>query len=236
MRRYGLGFFLGMVALAAHGRVLDFHSDIRLAPSGEVTVTERITAQTEQGAYTLVRDLPPGAKVVDVVRNGHPVTHVIEGDRLRVGGPVPAGRYFYQLTYRAPRAVRFMGGLDELRWTVKGSGLAVERLTAEVTLPARVPPRDIRTESTLREHQSFVRDGRAAFRTLRPLDAHEPMVITVRFPKDVVAAPSFGQQARWLAADYAGLLAVAIGLGLTAWTLVHIRKLSARTSARTPRY
>jgi hypothetical protein len=71
-----------MVALAAHGRVLDFHSDIRLAPSGEVTVTERITAQTEQGAYTLVRDLPPGAKVVDVVRNGHPVTHVIEGDRL----------------------------------------------------------------------------------------------------------------------------------------------------------
>ncbi|HVJ12289.1 MAG TPA: DUF2207 domain-containing protein [Burkholderiales bacterium] len=223
-----LVFLLALAPAPAICRVLDFHSDIRLAPSGEVTVTERITAQTEQGAYTLVRDLPHGAKVLDVVRNGHPVTHVIEGDRLRVGGPVPAGRYFYQLTYRAPRAVRFMGGLDELRWTVKGSGLAVERLTAEVTLPARVPPRDIRAESTLREHQSFVRDGRAAFRALRPLESHEPMVITVRFPKDVVAAPSFGQQARWLAADYAGLLAVAIGLGLTAWTLLHIRNLSAK--------
>jgi hypothetical protein len=127
-----------------------------------------------------------------------------------------------------PRAVRFMGALDELHWTVKGSGLAVERLTAEVTLPARVPPRDIRAESTLREHQSFVRDGRAAFRSLRPLEAQELMVISVRFPKDVVAAPSFGQRARWLAADYAGLLAVVAGLGLTAWTLLHIRKVSAR--------
>ena len=221
-----LVFLIALLPAPAICRVLDFHSDIRLAASGEVTVTERITAQTEQGAYTLVRDLPPGAKVVDVIRNGHPVTHVIEGDRLRVGGPVPAGRYFYQLTYRAPRAVRFMGGLDELRWTVKGSGLAVERLTAEVTLPARVPPRDIRADSTLREHQSFVRDGRAAFRTLRPLEAHEPMVISVRFPKDVVAAPSFSQRARWLAADYAGLLAVAVGLALTAWTLLRIRKLA----------
>ena len=221
-----LVFLIALLPAPAICRVLYFHSDIRLAASGEVTVTERITAQTEQGAYTLVRDLPPGAKVVDVIRNGHPVTHVIEGDRLRVGGPVPAGRYFYQLTYRAPRAVRFMGGLDELRWTVKGSGLAVERLTAEVTLPARVPPRDIRADSTLREHQSFVRDGRAAFRTLRPLEAHEPMVISVRFPKDVVAAPSFGQRARWLAADYAGLLAVAVGLALTAWTLLRIRKLA----------
>ena len=221
-----LVFLIALLPAPAICRVLDFHSDIRLAASGEVTVTERITAQTEQGAYTLVRDLPPGAKVVDVIRNGHPVTHVIEGDRLRVGGPVPAGRYFYQLTYRAPRAVRFMGGLDELRWTVKGSGLAVERLTAEITLPARVPPRDIRADSPLREHQSFVRDGRAAFRALRPLDAQEPMVISVRFPKDVVVAPSLGQRVRWLAADYAGLLVVAIGLGLTAWTLLHIRKLS----------
>jgi hypothetical protein len=210
------------------GRVLDFHSDIRLAASGEATVTERITAQTGQGAYTLVRDLPPGAKVIDVIRNGHPVTHVMEGDRLRIGGPVPAGRYFYQLTYRAPRAVRFMGGLDELRWTVKGSGLAVERLTAEVMLPARVPPRDIRADSTLREHQSFVRDGRAAFRTLRPLEAHEPMVISVRFPKDVVVAPSFGQRARWLAADYAGFLIVGVGLALTGWVLLHLKRLSNR--------
>jgi len=208
------------------GRVLDFHSDIRLAANGEVTVTERITAQTEQGAYTLVRDLPEGAKVVDVIRNGHPVTHVIEGGRLRVGGPVPAGRYFYQLTYRSPRAVRFMGGLDELRWTVKGSGLAVERLTAEVTLPARVPPRDIRADSSVREHQSFVRDGRAAFRILRPLSAQEGMVISVRFPKDVVTAPTFGQRTRWLAADNSGLLLVLAGLGLTTWVLLHLRKLS----------
>jgi hypothetical protein len=223
-----LVFLIALLPAPAISRVLDFHSDIRVAASAEVTVTERITAQTEQGAYTLVRDLPQDAKVVDVVRNGHPVTHVIEGGRLRVGGPVPAGRYFYQVTYRVPRAVRFMGALDELHWTVKGSGLAVERLTAEVTLPARVPPRDIRAESTLREHQSFVRDGRAAFRSLRPLEAQELMVISVRFPKDVVAAPSFGQRARWLAADYAGLLAVVAGLGLTAWTLLHIRKVSAR--------
>jgi len=209
-------------------RVLDFHSDIRVAASGEVTVTERITAHSQEGAYALVRDLPAEVQIIDVIRNGHPAPYAVEGGRLRVGGPVPPGRQLYQLTYRAPRQVRFMGGLDELRWTVKGSGLAVERLTAEVTLPSRVPPRDIRAAAEPREHQSFVRDGRAAFRTMRPLTAQERMTIVVRFPKDVVAAPSPGQHARWFFADYAGLLLVAAGLGVTAWTLLRFRKLSAR--------
>jgi cell division protein FtsX len=48
----------------------------------------------------------------------------------------------------------------------------------------------------------------------------------VRFPKDVVAAPSFGQRTRWLATDYAGLLFVLGGLVATAWVLLHLRQLS----------
>jgi hypothetical protein len=221
---------LGVVlATTAFSRVLDLHSDIRVAKNGELTVTERITVETQEGAFALVRDLPGNARIVEVIRDGHPASYVVEGRHLRISGAVPQGRHLYQISYRASRHVHFLGGLDELRWTVKGSGFPVERLTAEVTLPARVPPRDIRTEASVPDHQSFVRDGRAAFRITRPLASQESMTIVVRFPKDVVEAPGIGQRARWLLADYGGLLFVLAGLGATAAVLRRFKTLSAKT-------
>lgn len=125
------------------------------------------------------------------------------------------------LRYRLPRE-RFDwfldGGFDELRWKLA----AAERITAEVTLPARVPPRDIRARAVGGDYQSFVREGRAAFRT------KEPMTIVVRFPKDVVAAPGLGERAHWWLADYKGLLGVLLLLMLTAGVLLRFRTLSAR--------
>jgi hypothetical protein len=50
----------------------------------------------------------------------------------------------------------------------------------------------------------------------------------VRFPKDVVNAPSAGERARWFLADYLGLLLVAALLSLAAAVLVHLKSLSAR--------
>jgi len=213
---------IALLPAQVFARVLDLHSDIRVAKNGEVTVTERITVETQEGAFALVRDLPGSARVVDVIRDGHPASYVLEGRHLRIAGAVAQGRHLYQVTYRSSRHVQFLGGLDELRWTVKGSGFPVERLTAEVTLPSRVPPRDIKAEASVPDHQSFVRDGRAAFRVTRPLASQESMTIVVRFPKDVVDAPGLGQRARWLFADYGGLLFVLAGLGATAAVLRQI--------------
>jgi hypothetical protein len=212
--------FLALISLQASGKALDFHSELRLAKGGELTVTERITLEVQEGAPGLVRELPASARVVDVIRNGHPEPYVLDDGRLRIGrAPLPAGRHLYQISYRVLRQVQFLERHDELHWSLKGA----ERITAEVILPAAVPARDVKAEASGKDSQTFVRNGRAAFR------AGDAMTIVVRFPKDVVTAPSIGQRARWFFADYLGLLLVVAGLSLTAAALLHLKNLSART-------
>ena len=208
-------------ALPAHARVLDLHSEIRVAKSGELTVVERITLEARDKTPRLERALPRDARVADVVRNGHPEMYVLDGERLRLGpAAVPQGRHLYQITYRAVRRVAFLGDHDALHWNLRGG----ERMTAEVILPSSVPARQIRVEASGGEYQSLVRDGRAAFR------AQDAVALVVRFPKGVVEEPGFVQRAGWFFSDYFGAVLVALALGLTAWTLVQIRKLSARNS------
>ena len=211
-----------LAAFPAPARILDFHTDIRVAKSGELSVTERITVEVEPGqAFSgLVRELNGPVSPIDVIRNGHPEPHTLEETRLRVGAaPLTPGRHLYQISYRTTRHIRFQDGYDELRWKLAPA----ERITAEVILPATVPARDIRTGALGGEHESFVRDGRAAFR------ARQPVTLVMRFPNDVVASPGIGQRVRWFLSDYGGILLVVLGLGLTAWVLYRFKSLSART-------
>jgi hypothetical protein len=203
-----------LCALPAHGRVLDVHSEIRVAKSGELTVTERITLEARAKTGALQRELPQAAAVVEVVRNGHPESYVLDGVHLRVGAaPLPEGRHLLQITYRCARRIAFLADHDALHWNLKGG----ERITAEVILPSSVPARQIRIEASGGSYQGFVRDGRAAFRS------QEDLSIVVRFPKGVVAEPAVDQRARWFFSDYFGAVLVLAVLGLTAWVLVVIR-------------
>jgi hypothetical protein len=205
-------------ALAAEARVVDLHTEIRVAKSGELTVVERITVQTRGKTAGPHRDLPPGARVVEVIRNGHPEPYLLEGERLRAGpGVLPDGRHLYQLTYRCARRIAFLADHDALHWNLKGG----ERITAEVVLPAAVPAREIKVEASGGgQYQSFVRAGRVAFRS------QGDMTIAVRFPKGVVTEPALGERARWLFSDYFGALLVVVLLGLTAGVLYLIRRRS----------
>src|SRR6185503_9495528 len=102
-------------APSAHARVLDLHTEIRVAKSGELTVIERITVEAAKDTTPLERELPREARVVDLVRDGHAQAFVLDGTRLRAGGPPPReGRHLYQLTYRAVRRVAFLGDHDAL--------------------------------------------------------------------------------------------------------------------------
>ena len=184
-------------AAAAADPPPELYSEIRVAKNGELTVTERITLESRAERPALVRELPKGAQIVDVVRNGHPEPWVVNADRLRVGGALPAGRHFFQITYRHARGLVYLGDHDALHWSLKAGG----RVTGEVILPGAVPAAQIRVEATGGPHQSFVRDGRAAFRSRGDL------AIVVRFPKAVVDSPGVAQQARWALLDYWPLLA-----------------------------
>ena len=215
---------LAMLPAQGLTRVVDFHSDIRIARNGELTVTERITLEVDdrQPHSVLRRELRAPVAVADVIRNGHPEPWLLEPDgdgaRLRIGKPGAAlahGRHTYQIAYRSQRQVRFVDGHDELHWRLGPA----ERITAEIVLPSSVPAREIRTDAG-KDAQSFVRDGRAAFRAMRAIAPHEEVMVVVRFPKNVVSEPG---------TEYRGLLAVLVLLGSAAGVLVRLKKLSART-------
>jgi hypothetical protein len=203
-----------LCATSVQARILDVHSEIRVAKSGELTVTERITVDAQATAIALERDIPDAALVVDVIRDGHPESYLLDGARLRVGGTPPAGRHLYQITYRSARRIAFLADHDALHWNVKGG----ERITAEVILPASVPRREIKVEGRGTEYQSFVRDGRAAFR------AQDSMSLVVRFPKGVVTEPAIGQRAQWFFSDYYGLVLVALLLAFSSWVLFRLKR------------
>ena len=213
--RFPLLLLVGAFLLpSAHARVLDLHTEIRIAKSGELTVVERVTLEATRDTTPLERELPREARVVDLVRDGHAQAFVLDGTRLRAGGPPPReGRHLYQLTYRAARRVAFLGDHDALHWPLKGG----ERMTAEVILPASVPARQLRLEASGADYQSLVRDGRAAFRS------EAPIALVVRFPKGVVAEPKLTERAAWFFSDYFGLVTVAGLLALSALVLHLIR-------------
>jgi hypothetical protein len=215
-----------LALLPAQGlaRLVDFHSDIRIARNGELSVTERITLEVDdrQPHSVLRRELRAPIVVADVIRNGHPEPWLLEPDgdgaRLRIGKPgaaLPHGRHTYQIAYRSQRQVRFLDLHDELHWRLGPA----ERITAEIVLPSSVPRREIRADAG-KDAQSFVRDGRAAFRAMRAIAPHEEVMVVVRFPKNVVSQPK---------TDYRGLLAVLALLGSAAGVLFRLKKLSATT-------
>ena len=194
----------------ACARVIDVHAEIRVAKDGELTVIERITVEARRKASPPVRELPASARVAEVIHDGHPAPYEMDGANLRLGAPVSDGRHLYQVTYRSARRIAHLGDHDALHWSAKDS----ERITAEVILPGGVKAREIKAEGKGVEYQSFVRDGRAAFR------ARDYMSIVVRFPKGVVAEPGFAGRLGWFFEDFAGLLLVCLGLGVTAALLI----------------
>lgn len=208
--------FLFFLVSLAQARVVDVHAEIRVAKDGELTVIERITVDARRKGPLPVRELPGTARVAEVIRDGHPASYVMDGATLRFAAPLPEGRHLYQVTYRSARSIAHLGDHDALNWSAKDS----ERITAEVILPAGVPAREIKAEGKGVEYQSFVREGRAAFRS------RDYMSIVVRFPKGVVAEPGVLGRVTWFLEDVAGLLVVCLGLGLTAVLLVRLRRAS----------
>lgn len=175
MRRLAL-LLLGLATSAsAAERITDFHSDIRIARSGELAVTERFTVQVEGAKvkHGILRDFPTGYRdragnkvnvpfsVQRVTRNGQPEPYVVErlgsrnggqGFRVRIGDAgvlLPHGPHTYEIAYRTARQLGFFDEHDELYWNVNGNGwtLPFDRITAEVRLPQAIAASLLRAEA-----------------------------------------------------------------------------------------
>jgi len=231
-----LALFLLAAALpaAAQERVLDFHSDIRIARDGTLTVTERIEVQVEgqQIKRGINRDFPTDYRgsggvhytvpfeVVSVRRDerAEPWQRLPlpNGVRLRIGNPevmLPLGRHVYEITYRTSRQLGFFPDHDELYWNVNGTGwtFGMERIAADVTLPAKVPAEKLQLEAYTglqgergRDYEAEAREGGASFNTTRGFGAHYGLTIVVAFPKGVVEEPGSLTRLGWWIGDNKG--------------------------------
>jgi hypothetical protein len=228
-------------------RITDFHSDIRIARSGELAVTERFTVQAEgvQVKRGILRDFPTDYrdsagnrvnvpfKVQRVTRNGAAEPYALErlgnGMRVRIGRAdvlLPAGPHTYEIAYRTGRQLGFFDEHDELYWNVNGNGwtLGFDRITAEVHLPQQIAASLIRAEAYTgmlgargRSYASFVRDGGAAFRSTRAFQPREGMTVVVTFPKGLVDEPTRQQRALWFLNDNR-----AVGVGMAGAVLLFL--------------
>jgi Predicted membrane protein (DUF2207) len=235
-------------AVHAVERVGAFHSDIRIASSGEVSVTETIELQAAGRDLRrgIEREFPGDYRdrfghrmsvpivVEKVTRNGAPEPYRLErvsnGTRVRTGAAgsaLPLGKHVYQIVYRTARQIGFYDEHDELYWDVaRGLNVAIDRLSAEVSFERPVPAERMKLEAQTGAHgargqdyHAFVREGSAAFRSTRPLAPGEGMSIVVAFPKGVVAQPSLIERGAWHVVSNHG---VGVGIGVLALMLAFL--------------
>jgi hypothetical protein len=241
---------VGLAVMAAPGsgqaveRVLHFHSEIRLAADGSLTVTEVILVQAEgqQLRRGIAREFAVYPfELLRVVRNGEPEPYVVErtsdGVRVRTGdaeAPLRYGRHTYEIRYRTARQVAFHDARDELRWDVSGHAwsMPLDNISAEVLLPGSAPAASLKAEAftgpvggTGRSYQAFTAAGSAAVRSTRPFLPREGMTIAVTFPKGLVTPPALWQRAGWfVSANLGALVAWLAALGLLAGLLYRRRR------------
>ena len=220
-------------------KILDYLSEVTVAPSGDLDVTEtiRIVALNQQIRHGIYRDFPTsyadnlghrlhvGFAVVSVQRDGKDEPWSREGlsngVRVRIGSAdttLAPGVYTYSIHYRTTRQIYYGPDHDELYWNVTGNGwiFPIERAEARITLPKPVAltGRDFWTgpqgATAKNAEVADERPGYIAFRTTAPLASYEGLTVSAKFPKGVLDAPGSGRALGWWLEDWG---AIVVGLG-----------------------
>lgn len=242
--RWLAALLLALIPLAAHAeeRIRDFHSDVRIAKDGTLTVTETITVVSEGVDIKrgIQRDFPTSYRnplgqttrvtfdVQSVTRDGNPEPYTMiglsNGERVRIGQAdvmLTPGDHVYVIAYRTSRQLRFDKAFDELYWNATGTGwtFPIDAASARLTLPspAQFGKRAMYTgpQGATGPGNAVVSDegpGFIAFRTNRPLAAGEGLTVAADFPKGVVDAPAATTKAAWWLRDWGPLLAGLVAL------------------------
>ncbi len=225
---------------AAEEYIRSYHSEIAIAPDGELKVTETIVAKSEGNRIRrgIFRDFPltmvdaegrtvrVGFDIVSVTRDGRDEPYRTEtiagGIRIYSGDQdvfLRDGEHTFVLTYKTDRQIRYFDDHDELYWNVTGNGwdFRIAQASARVTLPdgGQVQQTAAFTGplgSTARNARMQANGDYAVFATTRPLGPQEGLTIVAGFPKGVVAVPSKDQERSWWLRDHMGTLIAGAGL------------------------
>lgn len=237
--------FFGLVTIlpaAAEEYIRSYHSDIAIAPNGDLTVSETITVNAEGNRIKrgIFRDFPltmrdkeggtvrVGFELLSLTRDGRPeewhTESITGGTRIYAGSKdvlLRDGQHTYVLTYRSDRQIRFFADHDELYWNVTGNGwqFRIANASARVTLPdgaeiMRTAAYTGPIGSTARNAQAQQEGDVADFTTTRPLAEAEGLTIVVAIPKGVITPPSEAQASAWWWRDNAGTIIAVSGFVL----------------------
>ncbi len=219
-----LGAFVALLALwaapaSADERITDFSSDIAVAQSGTLTVTETISVIAEGDAirHGIFRVIPTrytdhlgnsihvGLSVASVMRDGHAEPYTVEnsedGRSIKIGDKdvfVDPGRHTYTIQYQTTRQIGFYKSYDELYWNVTGNfwKFPIDRAEAHIQLPAggKIKQYALYTGavgSKAENAQAQLLSGNAIeFHTTEPLGQGEGLTVAVGFAKGAVRPPS----------------------------------------------
>ena len=227
---------------AADERILEFHSDIRIAPTGWIEVTETITVRAEghrirRGIY---RDFPTryedryGNTVevtyepLSVLRDEAAEDFFSERNRNgirtyfgRANRLIDHGVHTYVFRYRADRMLGYFEDHDELYWNVTGLEwvFPIDRAGATVTLDfggnVRILEADAYTGPLGAQGKAFTKrvgSASAAFDTTSALGPHDGLTIVVSWPKGFVTEPGRLRKLSWLLSDNVNLLVALAGV------------------------
>ncbi|HQV51289.1 MAG: DUF2207 domain-containing protein [Flavobacteriales bacterium] len=206
--------------LSAHGqseRINSFHTDLTVAPDGQLTVTEEITihAEGDQFKRGIVRKLP--LRFQDHNGRQHRVTYELsaveifgatspyhtatEGDDFLLyvgseGNFLEPGDYPYRITYTTKGQVGFFTEYDEIYWNVSGNGwdFPIDSISATIHLPASAQVKQTACYtgsfgSTERNCTDSINDAHTVTFQGRALQNYEGLTVAVGFQKGVVAEP-----------------------------------------------
>lgn len=209
-----------VVGAQLHGqpeKINAWHTDLTVAPDGQLTVIEAINVHVEGIEFKrgIVRRLPLrftdhngrthrvayDLRSVQVFGATSPYHTATEGGDLVVyvgseGNFLEPGDYPYTLTYTTKGQLGFFPDFDEIYWNVNGNGwaFAVDSISALIHLPpaAQVQRTACYTGvlgSTENACRDSVIDARTVFFTGRAMDMYEGLTVAVGFQKGVVAEP-----------------------------------------------
>lgn len=210
------------VQLHAEERIIHFHSDISVKPSGDVFVTETIKVVVEHNNIKrgIYRDFPTLYKtafltkstvafdVSQVLRNGqkepYHTQRLSNGVRVYIGDKdrmVPTGEQTYQISYRTSRQIAFLDSHDRFAWNVTGNDwrFAIDQVTVEVSLPDGVSMAMVNSGvwtgfagETSADYHSEINGNVIKINSTKMLEPYQGMTFSLEIPKGYIVDDSNG--------------------------------------------
>jgi len=198
-------------------KINSFHTDLTVAPDGQLTVTEDINAHVEGIEFKrgIVRKLP----LLFEDHNGKEYHVQYEFNAVQLGGAtapyhtategddfvlyvgekdilLEPGDYQYRITYTTKGQVGFFPDYDEIYWNVSGNGwdFPIDSISARIHLPASAQVKQTACYtggygSTENACTAFPVDAYTVDFRGRALENYEGLTVAVGFQKGVVAEP-----------------------------------------------